>query len=856
MKKTHYFVANVILLFLACAFALALLFSISDVENVDAAGLDPNASKFSVFSYSTNRQTGDQNFHVESSILTAIYEDGMYTIGEVGLASPSSRYNLDYYFRNGKFTKFKMYDAKNNEISVFINSNNYYATYTKPDCVYFYNDHYAIHYENLHDGQNSTSNPNYFETIDGNIKLEAPTRPGYKFLGWYKDSSYSRYVSSLDAKNATEDYTVYAKWTPYIDLPVYYTYTDHYTKVTDTVGYAHSYCNGSTYYYEGLDSISSMVSGHSSYNLYNTNNELLNVKYIQGDYCTASSLGIPSYINISIDPIYSVTHELNGGTLNEGEQLYNYYTSRADLMADPATPHRDGFVFLDWFLDAALTSTVYTSSFTPQDITFYAKWAKLNSITAYYSHTDFFSASTDYVDTINYYCDGYDYIYSNNINDLPSKHDGLNYLIYNESNQVIKHYSLDGKIRTPIQSGAPSYIQYDTPAIYSITYELGAEGKEDPAHPLYKYYTKRADLTNNKNIPLNDNYLFTGWYLDENFTTTYYTSEFTPCDITLYAKWNQKHFVPVYYYDSSLETPDYIEVGQSYYFITDLGEYNLGYLPDTTKQIPYYFKKYSTTSYKVYAKDGSEIDIYNLDGNMYAKGNKEIGFVRIYAHYSVKYYINGQYYFESRGDKAEQVKFPDFVTGYIGKNYDAAQIGPLSIGKDYALYIMSGWSLTDTSDITWFNKTEVALLNSDITYGALSNNYVVCVYAYMKYYGKLNSVNSDINYDKYIEATNGIITNGSLYSLDDLMQEHVTEISSDSQKTNIDKLLKYFKLDSLGSNTLNLLKKLFNGDIISFTDLWNSLFGKIIIILIALCTIAVVLMNFINLAKALRKIQS
>ena len=98
MKKTHYFVANVILLFLACAFALALLFSISDVENVDAAGLDPNASKFSVFSYSTDRQTGDQNFHVESSILTAIYEDGMYTIGEVGLSSPSSRYNLDYYF--------------------------------------------------------------------------------------------------------------------------------------------------------------------------------------------------------------------------------------------------------------------------------------------------------------------------------------------------------------------------------------------------------------------------------------------------------------------------------------------------------------------------------------------------------------------------------------------------------------------------------------------------------------------------------------------------------------------------------------------------------------------------------------
>ncbi len=855
MKKTHLIVANFILFIIICALALIVCFAFSS-QIAEAAGLDPNASKFNVFSYSTDRETGEQLFHSESSILTSIYKDGMYTIGEVGLASPDRMYNLDYYFYNGKFSKFIMYDSKNHEIEVFINSNNYYATYTKPYSVYFYNDHYQITYNNLYDGQNNTANPNYFETIDGTITLQEPTRPGYKFLGWYKDSSYSRYIASINTKSATEDYNLYAKWAQYIELPVYYTHTDHYSKVTDTVGSAYAYCNGSTYYYEGLNAVSNMVSGHSAYTVYNTDNSELSVKLIQGEYCTGTSYGVPSHIDISIDAIYSVSHELNGGILNDGEQLYNYYTSRADLMADPITPHQDGYVFLGWYLDAACTTTVYSSSFTPQNITFYANWAKLYSITAYYSYTDFFTASTDYVDTINYYCDGYDYIYSDNIVDLPSKHDGIAYLICNADNQVITHYSLDGKIRTPIQSGAPSYIKYDTPQIYSITYVLGDGGEEDPEHPLYKYYTKRADLTNNKNVPINANYLFTGWFLDEECTTTYYTSEFTPSDITLYTQWNQKHFVPVYYYDSSLENPDYIEVGQTYYYITDLGECNLGYLPDTTKQIPYYFSKYSTTSYKVYAQDNTEIDIYNLDGNMYAKGDKPIAYVRIYTHYSVKYYINGQYYFESRGDRNETLEYPTFITGYIGKNYDAAKIGPITIGKDYALYIMKGWSLTDTSDITWFNKTEVELLGDEVTYGSLSNNYVVCVYAYMTYYGKLNSVNSDINYDKYIEATNGIITEGSLYSLDDLMQEHVTEISSDSQKTNVDKLLKYLKLDSLGSNTLNLLKKFFNGEVISFTDLWNSLVGKILILLIGLCTFAVVLINFINLTKALRKIQS
>ena len=170
---------------------------------------------------------------------------------------------------------------------------------------------------------------------------------------------------------------------------------------------------------------------------------------------------------------------------------------------------------------------------------------------------------------------------------------------------------------------------------------------------------------------------------------------------------------------------------------------------------------------------------------------------------------------------------------------------------------MKGWSLTDTSDITWFNKTEVELLSNDATYSSISqNNYVITVYAYMTYYGKLNSINSDIDYDAYIEATNGVITNGSLYSLDDLMQEHVTEISSDTQKSNIDKLLKYLKLDSLGSNSLNLLKKLFSGEIISFSDLWNSLIGKILLLSIGICTFLVIALNFFNLIKALRKIQS
>ena len=88
------------------------------------------------------------------------------------------------------------------------------------------------------------------------------------------------------------------------------------------------------------------------------------------------------------------------------------------------------------------------------------------------------------------------------------------------------------------------------------------------------------------------------------------------------------------------------------------------------------------------------------------------------------------------------------------------------------------------------------------------------------------------------------------------MQEHVTEISSDSQKSNIDKILKYFKLDSIGSSALNILKRLFNSNAMSFSDLWNTLFGKIILIVAVLSIVSLAIINIFNFVKAASKIQS
>ena len=713
---------------------------------------------------------------------------------------------------------------------------------------------YSVIYH-LNGGTNDPTNPTSFSTSDSNYTLQPATRSGYKFLGWYQKDNFTKYTTTIKPASATGDINLYAKWAEYINIPVKYSYTDFYSSINDAVGYVRVFLND-VYYYENLTDCESMVAGHSSYTIYASNGSTLSTSKDEGGYWTNPNLGTPSYIQITSDTFYSVSYELNGGSVPNGVNPYNYYYVRADLTQNGFSPIKENSAFVGWFLDAAFTKTMYSSSFSPANITLYAKWAPYEQINAYITTTDLYTKTTSTVDTIGYYINDLDYIYSSNFRNLYDVYTEYEFNVYTQDGAIIPTYMLDGTYRSLVSYGVPSYVKYETPTFYEITYVLVDDAYFNDDDKLYNYYYVRADLSDIVE-PKCDNAVFVGWFLDEEYTQTIYTSSFTPHDITLYAKWSDYKYAPVYYYDSSLAIPDYIYVGDTYYYETDYDGFCVGYLDNTTRQVPYYFSKYGVKAYKVIDQNDKEANIYNNSGYMYAKCDTDIKCIYIYKHYSVKYFVNGIYYYETHGDKDAKIEIPDGIRGFIGQNYDAAHIGPITMGKNYALYIMKGWSLIDTSDITWFNKTEVDILSNDLTYGSLNDgDYVINLYAYMTFYGKLNSNNSNIDYDAYIQETNGIVTSASEYTLDDLMQEHVTEISSDSQQTNVDKLLKYFKLDSLGSTSLNLLKKLFNGEALSFDDFWNSILGKIILFSLVLCIGFIIIFNAINFAKSLSKIQS
>ena len=75
--------------------------------------------------------------------------------------------------------------------------------------AYYKRNSYTIQYE-LNDGTNNDANPNGYR-FGSSIKLNNPTREGYKFLGWYTDDNYQNQITEITDSTA-ENLVLYAKF--------------------------------------------------------------------------------------------------------------------------------------------------------------------------------------------------------------------------------------------------------------------------------------------------------------------------------------------------------------------------------------------------------------------------------------------------------------------------------------------------------------------------------------------------------------------------------------------------------------------------------------------------------------------
>jgi len=120
------------------------------------------------------------------------------TTKTITLKSPTKKgYTFKGWYKDSKFKKKVTKIKKGSTGNITL-----YAKWQK--------NTYKITYK-LNGGKNKSSNPKKYNVTTKTITLRAPTREGYTFKGWYKDSKFKKKVTKIK-KGSTGNLTLYAKW--------------------------------------------------------------------------------------------------------------------------------------------------------------------------------------------------------------------------------------------------------------------------------------------------------------------------------------------------------------------------------------------------------------------------------------------------------------------------------------------------------------------------------------------------------------------------------------------------------------------------------------------------------------------
>lgn len=187
--------------------------------------------------------------------------------------------------------------------------------------------------------------------------LDEPTRYGYDFDGWYEDEEFTKPFSGI-SETDTDNHTYYAKWIEHVITITYELNggTNHPDN-PETLAYDSARVDLKEPSRDGYD-FAGWTKGEND----------RTVTYLlaaDGDQTLYALWNLHTY---------SITYELNGGTLTgKAPEEYTY----GDMTYLVVPPIKDKYVFDGWYTDKELTNRVYDipEDFC-RDITLYAKWSE------------------------------------------------------------------------------------------------------------------------------------------------------------------------------------------------------------------------------------------------------------------------------------------------------------------------------------------------------------------------------------------------------------------------------------------------------------------------------------------------
>ena len=353
---------------------------------------------------------------------------------------------------------------------------------------------YTITYE-LGEGTNPLSNVEEY-TVETALRLEAPSKTGYDFEGWYTDAEYREQVTAIE-QGTTGDVVLYAKWSP-----------AQYKITYELGGKADNAANPAQYTFE-TDTIRLAAPRRAGYVFNGWFADSAHLVAV-ADIPAGSTGDMRLYADWTVIP-YQITYELNEGT-NSPENPVTYDVAAEELVLH--APSRAHYNFEGWFADDGFTQKVERiRTGSTGDMTLYAKWVRkpVYEVRFFDHHGKLLTASK---------------IEQGDSAAAPAQPDAE------------KGYQFEkwDKNYTNVQKALDITAVF-SPIVYHIEYELN--GAEDTGGNPDTYTIETADVTLAAPRHGNTNLAFAGWYCDQTFQERITSIiKGSTGDRTLYAKWD------------------------------------------------------------------------------------------------------------------------------------------------------------------------------------------------------------------------------------------------------------------------------------------------------------------------------
>ncbi|WP_315323161.1 InlB B-repeat-containing protein [Stomatobaculum longum] len=391
---------------------------------------------------------------------------------------------------------------------------------------------------------NPASNPGSFNVTSPNINFANPTRRGYTFQGWYTNPGLTTAISGINTSSPANmhNFVLYAKWSSANSYTVRY-------HLNDSTPAGHLANNPNTLTnYTVLDSDTALRpatrTGYNFLGWYDnpgfTGSPVSTIR-------TADAANKDFYAKWDTTPIsYPIRYHLNDSTpaghpaSNPAANLTSYTVltnGSGTINVLPAL--RNGYTFLGWYDNAALTDTPI-SSFSAMDAApknFYAKWSAPKSYTVQYSLNDAAPAGHPAVNpnTVTSYT-----VLDSNVTLAPATRTG---------------YDFEGWYDNAAFSGSPItgfsasdaankhyYAKWSAAKSYTVNWHLN---DSTPAgHPATNPNTVASYTVLDSDVTIQPatrtGYSFLGWYDNPGFTGTPVTTLRTmdAANKNYYAKWD------------------------------------------------------------------------------------------------------------------------------------------------------------------------------------------------------------------------------------------------------------------------------------------------------------------------------